>query len=324
MRAMICRALGGPEVLEAADLPDPTPGPGEVRIRVRAAGVNFADSLMLKGTYQEKPPLPFVPGLEIAGEIDALGDGVTGLAMGRRVLAVVDRGGFAELAIARAADVVPIHDGMDFPTAAGFPIAYGTAYGGLVWRADLKAGETVLVHGAAGGVGLTAVEVGKALGARVIATARGDERAEIARRYGADIAHDSELPDLKDRIRGVCSGGVEVVYDPIGGALFDLSLRCIAWEGRLVVIGFASGEVPQIPANLLLVKNAAALGFYWGSYRHHAPDRVRSSFEQLLQWHREGKINPLISETVPLERTGEAIGRLVNRRASGKVVVTVG
>ena len=150
------------------------------------------------------------------------------------------------------------------------------------------------------------------------------ERAEIARRYGADIAYDSELPDLKDRIRGVCSGGVEVVYDPIGGALFDLSLRCIAWEGRLVVIGFASGEVPQIPANLLLVKNAAALGFYWGSYRRHAPDRVRSSFEQLLQWHREGKINPLISETVPLERTGEAIGRLVNRRASGKVVVTVG
>ena len=258
MRAVVCRELRGPDALELADLPTPEPGACGVRIRVRAAGVNFADSLMLAGRYQEKPPLPFTPGLELAGEIEAVGAGVRGLERGQRVLAVVSHGAFAEQAVARAEDVVPLPDDMDDVTAAGFAIAYGTAHGALRWRAGLHAGESLVVHGAGGGVGLTAVECGKAIGAVVIATARGEEKLAVARAHGADHAVDSDDPDLKGRLRELTDGrGADVVYDPVGGAVFDASLRAIAWEGRIVIIGFASGQVPQIPANLLLVKNAA-------------------------------------------------------------------
>ena len=324
MRAIVCRALGGPDALELAEMPEPEPGACGVRVRVRAAGVNFADTLMLRGRYQEKPPLPFTPGLEVAGEIEAVGAGVRGLAPGQRVLAVLNHGGFAEQAVARADDVVPLPDDMDDVTAAAFAIAYGTALGALRWRAALLAGETLLVHGAGGGVGLTAVECGKAIGATVIATARGADKLAVAKEHGADHVVDSESGDIKGKVRELTGGmGADVVYDPVGGALFDASLRCVAWEGRIVVIGFASGQVPQIPANLLLVKNASVLGFYWGSYRKHDPERLRAGFKELFGWHRRGRIRPHVSETLPLARTADALRLLAERRSIGKVVVTV-
>jgi NADPH2:quinone reductase len=296
-----------------------------VRLRVRAAGVNFADSLMVRGQYQEKPPLPFTPGLEVAGEIEAVGAGVAGIEPGRRVMAFLDRGGFAEAAVARAADVIPLPDTIDDVTAAGFGIAYGTAYGALKWRADLHAGETLLVHGAAGGVGLTAVEVGKAMGATVIATARGADKLEIARRHGADHTLDSETDDVRAAVRELTGArGADVVFDPVGGAMFDASLRAIAWEGRILLIGFASGTVPQIPANILLVKNAAALGFYWGSYRKHDPERLRASFAELFRWHAEGRIRPDVSHRLPLAEAAEAVRLLTSRQSTGKVVLTIG
>lgn len=327
MRAILCRALEGPDALELAELPEPAPGACGVRIRVRAAGVNFADQLMLTGRYQEKPLVPFTPGLEVAGEIDAVGAGVRGLEVGRRVLAVVDHGGFAEKVVARADDVVLLPDAVDDVTAAGFAIAYGTAHGALRWRADLHAGETLLVHGAGGGVGLTAVECGKALGATVIATARGADKLAAARERGADHALDSDAgaEAVKARVRELTGGvGADVAYDPVGGAMFEASLGAIAWEGRIVVIGFASGEVPRLPANILLVKNAAVLGFYWGSYRRHDPERLRAGFRELFDWHRAGRIRPHVATTLPLERAAEAIRLLAERRSVGKVVVAVG
>jgi NADPH2:quinone reductase len=325
MRAILCERHGGPEVMALAEVPRPEPGACGVRVRIRAAGVNFADSLMLRGQYQEKPPLPFTPGLEVAGEIEAVGAGVTGLEPGRRVMAFLDRGGFAEAAVARAADVIPLPETMDDVTAAGFAIAYGTAYGALRWRADLHAGETLVVHGAAGGVGLTAVEVGKAMGATVIATARGADKLEVARRHGADHTLDSESDDVKAAVRNLTGGrGADVVFDPVGGAMFEASLRSIAWEGRIVVIGFASGTVPQIPANILLVKNAAALGFYWGSYRKHDPERLRASFADLFRWHADGRIRPHVSHRLPLAEAADAVRLLTSRQSTGKVVLTVG
>ena len=324
MRAVLCRDLRGPDSLELAELPTPEPGACGVRIRVRAAGVNFADGLMLSGRYQEKPNLPFTPGLELAGEIEAVGAGVRGLARGQRVLAIVNHGAFAEQVVARADDVVALPEDMDDVTAAGFAIAYGTAHGALRWRAGLHAGEVLVVHGAGGGVGLTAVECGKAIGAIVIATARGEEKLAVAHAHGADHVLDSEAPDLRDRIRELTDGrGADVIYDPVGGVVFDASLRAIAWEGRILTIGFASGHVPQIPANLLLVKNAAVLGFYWGSYRKHDPERLRDGLKELFAWHRQGRIRPLVSRTLPLQQTADAVRLLTERRAIGKVVVTV-
>jgi NADPH2:quinone reductase len=321
---MVCKALEGPDSLTLVDLPDPEPGACGVRIRVRAAGVNFADGLMLKGQYQEKPPLPFSPGLEVAGEIEAVGAGVRGLHPGQRVLAVVGHGGFAEKVVARVDDVVAIPDEMNAVTAAGFAIAYGTAHGALRWRADLHAGETLLVHGAGGGVGLTAVECGKAMGAKVIATARGADKLRVAKEHGADHVLDSEADDVRAAVKELTGGmGADVVYDPVGGAMFDASLRCIAWEGRIVVIGFASGTVPQIPANILLVKNAAVLGFYWGSYRKHDPERLRAGYHELFDWYRAGRLRPHVGTTLPLEQAADAIRLLTERRSVGKVVITV-
>jgi NADPH:quinone reductase len=325
MRAILTRKLIGTAGLELVELPAPEPGACHVRIAVEAAGINFADALMLEGRYQERPALPFVPGLEVAGTIDAVGVGVSGLAPGQRVLALVDHGGFAEQAVARADDVVVLPDELDAVTAAGFAIAYGTAYGALVWRAELARGEVLLVHGAAGGVGLTTVECGKALGATVIATARGAARTAVAAAHGADHVIDSDAPDLVEQVKALTQGrGVDVVFDPIGGALFDASLRCLAWEGRIVVIGFASGTIPQIPANILLVKNIAAMGFYWGSYRRHDPERMRAGFRQLFEWCRAGIIRPGVSEVVALAGAPAAIDRLRRRETTGKLVVDPG
>lgn len=324
MRAVVCHELGGLDRLTLGELPEPVPGPDEALIRVTAAGLNFADLLIIKGEYQEKPALPFAPGLEIAGTIERLGADVKGFTVGQRVMATVSHGGFAEIASARAGDLVALPDGVDDVTAAGFAIAYGTAYGALQWATRLKAGETLLVHGAAGGVGLATVECGKALGAEVIGTARGKERLEVVTAHGADHVIDTASEDIRERVKALTDGrGADVVFDPIGGDVFDASLRSVAWGGRLLVIGFAGGRVQQIPANILLVKNVSATGFYWGSYRKHDPALVQAGFETLLDWASEGRIKPHVSMTFELAQFRDALEALEARKSTGKIVLTI-
>lgn len=325
MRAVVCNALGEPETLSIETLPSPSLGAGQIRIHTHAAGVNFADGLMVGGTYQEKPPLPFTPGFEVAGVVAEVAGDVTGFAVGDRVIGLTGVGGYADEAVVDAGAVYKIPDMMSFEAAAGFPIAYGTSHGALDWRADLKAGETLLVLGAAGGVGLTAVEIGHAMGATVIAAASSPEKLAVAKSRGATHLIDTSSEDLRARVKDLTQGrGVDVVYDPVGGDLFDAALRSTAWEGRIVIIGFAGGKVPQIPANLLLVKNCSAIGFYWGSYRAKDPARVRASFETLLGWVATGKLRPHVSESFPLEDAAKAIRVLQSRKATGKVVLTTG
>jgi NADPH2:quinone reductase len=309
------------------DLPDlPAPKAGEIKIKVASAGLNFADTLMIAGQYQQKPELPFTPGLEIAGTVLEVGPGETRLKVGDAVMAAVDNGGFAEQAIARAADVVPIPAGMDPVVAGGFVIAYGTSYGALVWKARLEEGELLLVHGAAGGVGLTAVEIGKALGARVIATAGGADKCAVARQHGADWTIDYKTENMRDRVKAICADlgrdGVDVVYDPVGGETFDASLRCITWGARLLVVGFAAGEIQKIPANILLVKNIDAQGFYWGSYRRHQPGLIQECFEGLGRLYAAGRLKPHISHRFDLENYSQAFDILLARKSTGKVVLT--
>lgn len=330
MKAVLCRAWGGPESLRVEDLPVPVPGADQVLVEVAAASVNFADTLMIAGKYQEKPPFPFSPGLEIAGTVRALGAGVSGLAEGQRVIALTDWGGYAEAALARAGDVYPIPEALGparlgWAEAAGFPITYGTAHGALRWHADLQPGEVLLVHGAAGGVGLAAVEIGKALGATVIATAGGADKLKVARAHGADHLIDYRHEDIRKAVKAVTGGrGADVVFDPVGGDVFDASLRCIAWSGRLLVIGFAAGRVPQVPANILLVKNIAVMGVYWGSYRKHAPERLTAQFRELFQWLEAGLVRPHVSHKLTLGEAAEAMALLLDRRSTGKVVLTTG
>lgn len=325
MKAVVVTDWTTPEALTVGEMPAPALEDGGVRIRVRYAGVNFADGLLVQGKYQEKPPFPFVPGLEVSGEVLEVAPGVEGLHPGDRVMAVVDRGGYAEEVVARAADVMRIPDAMDLAVAAAFPVAYGTSEFALFDRARLKPGETLLVHGAAGGVGLTAVECGKALGATVIATAGGPEKVAVAREHGADHGIDYKTETVKDRVKELTGGrGVDVVYDPVGGDLFLESLRCTAPDGRLIVIGFAAGTVQQIPANHLLVKNVDVIGFYWGAYRRLAPQRIQRSFSQALRWWEDGKLKPRVSKVFPLAEAGAAIGALRDRSAVGKVVIEIG
>ena len=325
MRAVFCKAHGEPETLVVGEAPDLAPGAGEVRIAVAAAGVNFADLLMVSGGYQEKPEFPFSPGLEVAGTVLDCGAGVTACEPGDRVLAATGSGGFAEQVVAAAADVHRLPEGMAFDIAAGFPVAYGTAYGALNWRARMAAGETLLVLGAAGGVGLTAVEVGKAMGATVIAAAGGPERTAVALAHGADQVIDYRGEELRARVREITGGrGCDVIFDPVGGDSFDAAVRCLAWEGRLIVIGFASGRIPQAPANILLVKNCGVLGFYWGAYRRREPERFRAAFEALFAWFGEGRLDPHVSRRLPLERAAEALCALRDRRATGKIILTTG
>jgi len=306
-------------------LPAPTIAPGSVRVALHAVGVNFADLLIVQGKYQEKPPLPFSPGFEIAGVVTEIGLGATGVGTGDRVLGTMEHGAYADEAVLPADRVLPIPARMDFPTAAGFPVAYGTSHGALEWRARLKRGETLLVLGAAGGVGLTAVEIGKAMGATVIAVAGGATKLEVARRQGADHLIDYSREDLRLRIKEITDGrGPDVIYDPVGGDAFDQCLRSIAWEGRVVVIGFAAGRISQIPANLVLVKNCDMIGFYWGSYRRHKPELVRQSFQKLLSWFEAGRLEPHVSHTLDLADAGRALALLAARKTTGKVVLTTG
>ena len=325
MRAVVCRAWGEPSDLVLEDVPPPAVAAGEVGIRVHAAGLNFADTLIIAGRYQTKPPLPFSPGFEVAGRIVAVGEGVADLAVGQRVMAVVDHGGFAEQVTAPAERVFPLAAGIDDIAAAALPIAYGTSHLALTYRAALAPGETLLVHGAAGGVGLTAVEIGKRLGATVIATATGDAKLAVAAGAGADHLIDARAEGLRDRVKALTGGrGADVVYDPVGGRLFEESLRATALGGRILVVGFASGTVPQIAANILLVKNITVLGFFWGQYETLAPDRMRASLSQVLDWLAKGEIRPHVSRTYPLDRAIDALAALKARTSTGKVVLTVG
>jgi NADPH2:quinone reductase len=303
------------------ELSAPRPEPGEALVHVVAAGLNFADSLMLQGRYQVRPALPFIPGMELAGVVKALGPGVAGPAPGTRVLAIPGLGALAERICLPASHLLPLPDVMGFDEAAGFGIAYGTSHLALTHVARLQPGETLFVTGAAGGVGLTAVEIGHLLGARVIASARGADRLEAARAAGADVLIDSEAPGLKDRLRA--EGGVDVVYDAVGGPAFDEALRACKPEGRLLAIGFASGQVPQVPANLLLVKNLTLSGFWFGGYQTHAPQRVAASLAELLRWRAEGRLTPHVSHVLPFDALPQGLELLASRRATGKVVIRV-
>ncbi len=322
MRAVVCHAWDDLDALAIEEVPSPVPGEGEVLIEVHAAGVNFADLLIVKGEYQHKPPFPFSPGAEAAGIVHAVGHGVTGIEVGQRVLAMLDHGGYAEEVVARAHEVTPIPDSMEFATAATFPVVYATSHLALGHRARLQAGEVLLVHGASGGVGLTAVEVGKAMGATVIASASSPEKLEVARQHGADHLINYATEDIRERVLSL-TGGVDVVYDPVGGDAFTVSLRCINPGGRLLVIGFASGTVPPIPANHLLVKDASALGFSLTQLRQHRPEAVREAMTELLAWAADGRLRPLVSSTVPFEQFADAMRLLRDRRSTGKVAIQV-
>ncbi|MEM7178482.1 MAG: NADPH:quinone oxidoreductase family protein [Pseudomonadota bacterium] len=319
MRSMQILETGTDLVMQ--EVATPEPGPGQVRINVAACGVNFADTLMVRGQYQEKPPLPFAPGLEVAGTIDAHGEGVDGPAIGTRIAVTCGYGGFAEQVLAPAIACVPLPDTITAEEGAALQVAYGTSHVALDYRAGLQAGETLLVTGAAGGVGLTAVEIGALMGANVIAVARGEERLARARAMGATHLLDSDTVDLRHEVKAL--GGADVVYDPVGGDQWEAAIRAAKPEARLIPIGFASGTVPQIPANILLVKNLTVIGLYWGAYFRLRPQVMADSLAQIMAWHQAGQIKPHISNTVPLADANEALRLLRSREATGKVVVTM-
>lgn len=317
MRAF--RSLSADSDPALTEVAAPVPAIGEVLLDIEACGLNFADLLMAKGTYQDTPAPPFTLGMEVCGTVLAQGSGVTAPAIGTRVAVFGGQGGLAEQGVFPADLCRPVPDGMSAPEAAGFQVAYGTSHLALTRRARLQRGETLLVLGAAGGVGLTAVEIGKALGARVIAVARGAEKRDIAKQAGADHVFDASA-DLTAQVKAL--GGADVVYDPIGGAAFTAAMRATNREGRIITIGFASGDVPQIPANHLLVKNIDVMGFYWGGYLKFNPTALTDSMGELLEWYAEGRLKPHVSHVLPLEHAADALELLRSRKSTGKVVVT--
>ena len=324
MRAVMCKALGPPEALVVEERDSPVPGAGEVRVAVEAAGVNFPDFLVIQGKYQHKPALPFTPGAEISGIVDAVGEGVTSLKAGDAVLGVIGTGGFAEQAVVRAEHLLRRPATMDPVTAAGFAMTYGTGMHALTQRAGLKPGETLLVLGAGGGVGLAAVEIGAAMGARVIAAASSAGKLEIARAAGASDLIDYRKEQLRDRLKEIVGEkGVDVVYDPVGGDLFEQALRSTAWEGRVLVVGFASGVIPKAPANLPLLKGCSIVGVSLGGFRKRYPEVHAANFDQLFAWHAEGRLKPHVSLTLPMSRAAEALSMLRERSAVGKIVLTM-
>ncbi|HAV07301.1 MAG TPA: zinc-binding dehydrogenase [Rhodobacteraceae bacterium] len=319
MRALHLETTGMPPRL--VDLPIPKPGPGQIRVRIAACGLNFADLLMIKGQYQDTPESPFTLGMEVAGTIDALGEGVDGFTLGMRVAVFGGQGGLADYGVFAANRAVALPETMSMTDAAAFQIAYGTTHLALDHRARLQPGETLLVTGAAGGVGLTAVELGKLMGARVIACARGADKLAIAAAAGADHLVDAETPDLRAAFKAL--GGADVVYDAVGGAQWTAAFRTARPEGRLLPIGFASGEVPQIPANHLLVKNLTVIGLYWGGYMNFRPEILTQSLTTLMGWHAQGRLTPHVSHILPLDRALEGLELLRTRQATGKVVITL-
>lgn len=324
MRAVLCEAFGPPESLVVSTVDDPSPGPAEVVIDVDACAVSFPDVLMIQGLYQFKPDFPFSPGGDAAGTVAVVGADVAGIAVGDRVVASAVCGAMAEKFKVPATSVIPIPDGVATEEAAGFLYTYGTSYHTLADRAELKAGETLLVLGAAGGVGLAAVELGVAMGATVIAAASTEAKLAVCREHGAALTINYELEDLKTRVRELTDGtGVDVVYDPVGGAYSEPALRSIAWNGRFLVVGFAAGEIPKLPLNLALLKGCAVVGVFWGVFAQREPERFAAEVGELVAMWKNGELHQHVSASYPLERAGEAIRHLADRRAEGRVVVTI-
>ena len=320
MRALRLSAFKSPPMIESVAIP--APGPGEVRVRIKACGLNFADLLMVGGTYQDTPEPPFTMGMEVSGVVDAHGAGVTEPAIGTPVAVFGGQGGLAEYGCYDAARLTVLPEGTDMTEAAALQVAYGTSHVALDYKARLQPGETLLVLGAAGGVGLTAVEIGKLMGAKVIAAARGPEKLAVAQKAGADVLIDTNKDDLRAAVKA--AGGADVVYDPVGGDLFKAAMRACNPEARLLVIGFASGDIPQVPANHLLVKNLSLIGLYWGGYLAFKPEVVTESLARLIAWHAEGKVKPHVSHALPLEEATKGMELLKNRKSTGKVVITTG
>jgi NADPH:quinone reductase len=325
MKAVVCKELGPPEQLVIEEIASVEPGQGQVVVAVKACGVNFPDTLIIAGKYQFKPDLPFVPGSDVAGIVTKVGAGVTRTKVGDSVLGILAWGGFAEEAAAKESELIPLPPDLDPVTAAAFALPYATSYHALKDRAKLQSGETLLVLGAAGGVGLAAVELGKVMGAKVIAAASSDEKLAVCRRYGADETINYESEDLKERLKALTGGrGVDVVYDPVGGPYSDIALRNTAWEGRFLVVGFSNGTIPRIPLNLTLLKGCSIVGVFFGLFAQRDPRHNMQNFQQLLAWLNEGKLRPLISATCSLEHAAEAIRSIADRKVVGKVVVVPG
>jgi len=324
VKAVLCKAYGPPESLVIEDVPSPVPGRGDVVVSVRAASVNFPDTLIIQNKYQTKPPLPFSPGSECAGVVKAIGEGVTRVHPGDPVMAVTTYGSFAEEVMTPDSRVLEIPRGMDFVTASAFTLTYGTSAHALVDRGELKAGETLLVLGASGGVGIAAIEIGKALGAKVIACASTADKLDTCEQHGADELINYTTQDLRERIKGITNGeGADVVYDAVGGPYSEPALRSTRWRGRFLVVGFASGEIPKIPLNLTLLKGCSIVGVYWGDFVKREPARFAAVMKQLGEWYQAGKLRPYVSETMPLERAAEALNLMTTRRVKGKLVLTV-
>jgi len=325
LKALLCKQFGPPESLVLEDVPSPKAGAGEVVISVKAASVNFPDVLIIQNKYQVKPPLPFSPGSELAGVVKEVGAGVHNVKPGDKVIAVTTFGAFAEEVKTESGRLLPMPAGMSFEAAASFVLTYGTTDHALRDRAQLKAGESLLVLGAAGGVGVAAIEVGKALGARVIACASSEEKLEVCRQHGADETINYAAEDLRERIKVLTGGkGVDVIYDAVGGPYTEPAFRSIAWRGRHLVIGFAAGDIPKLPLNLPLLKGASVVGVYWGDYARREPQAFAESARQLTRWYLDGKLKPHVSARFPLERAADAMNLLASRKAKGKVVVTIG
>lgn len=324
MKAILCTQFGPPEELILSEVPSPKPGPKQVRIAVKACGVNFPDTLIIQNKYQFKPPLPFSPGGEVAGIIKEVGEGVKHLHVGDAVLSLTGWGGFAEEVVADIATTLPIPLGMDFVTAASMMYTYGTSYYALKNRAQLQAGEALLVLGAAGGVGLAAVQLGVLMGAKVIAAASSDEKLAVCRELGAEATINYSTEDLKERVRELTEGrGADVIYDPVGDRYTEPALRAIAWKGRYLVVGFAGGEIPKIPLNLALLKGCQIVGVFWGAFTKNEPQESQKNFQELTVWMAEGKLQQHVYKTYPLAESPNALRDLMDRRVIGKAVVVL-
>jgi NADPH2:quinone reductase len=325
MHAWLCENPIGVEALTWKELPTPEPKAGEVRVAIRAASLNFPDLLIVQNKYQMKPPLPFVPGSEYAGVVDAVGDGVSHLKVGDPVAAFAGTGGFGTHAVVNAALVMPLPPGFAFDDAAAFILTYGTTHHALLDRAALKAGETLLVLGAAGGVGTAAIQIAKAVGARVIAAASSDEKCALCREIGADATINYAAANIRDELKTLTDGkGPDVVYDPVGGDLAEPVFRSIAWRGRYLVVGFAQGTIPSLPLNLALLKGASIVGVFWGEFARREPKANAKALGELAQWYAQGKVKPVIDSRLPMNELPAAYARMGSRQVRGKLVMTNG
>ena len=324
MKAYVCREFGPVESHKVEEIEDPRAEAGQVVVDVKAAGVSFPDVLIVQGKYQFQPPFPFSPGGEIAGVISEVGEGVVDWKVGDRVIAMTGNGGIAEKVVAFEMTLMPLPETMDFKDGAAFPLNYGTTYHALKQRGQLQPGETLLVTGAGGGVGTTAIEIGKAMGAKVIAAASTEEKLEIAKNLGADETINYSDGELKEKVKALTDGlGADVIYDPIGGDIFLQCMRCVNWKGRVLVIGFASGPIPEVPTNLALLKGCSIVGVFWGRFTGAEPEENSKNFDELFALHAEGKLKPQITKSYSLDDAAEAISSLENRKATRKVVIEI-